>query len=175
MFAKIKRPHAKFEPRIAAKGEKARKTAFVCEDQIRMLQKRRGRFFLHPSLALAGARSSEAYALNLLRYGARRRVPVALVVVAWSPLERSGLIGRSALEVDVNLDPAVPGQTRPEPRLLELEQVSAVVRDNGTDLPPILPEGLANAPLNRVHRSVIGPMDAAACAWAPRQLRRNHD
>ena len=67
MFAKIKHPHAKYEPRIAAKGEKARKTAFVCEDQIGMLQATRA-LFLHPSLALASARSSEAYALNLLRY-----------------------------------------------------------------------------------------------------------
>jgi len=118
---------------------------------------------------------SEAYALNLLRYGARRCVPVALVaVVAWSPLESGGLIGRSALEADVDLDLAVSRQTHPQPRLLEFIEVPSAESENCSDLPPVLPEGHANAQVNHVHRGVIRPMNATAFAWAQRQLSRNH-
>ena len=118
---------------------------------------------------------SEAYALNLRRYGTRRCVPVALVaVVAWSPLESGGLIGGSALEADVDLDLAVPRQTHPQPRLLEFIKVSSAENENCSDRPPVLPEGLANAQMDHVHRGVIRPMNATAFAWLQRQLSRNH-
>ena len=95
---------------------------------------------------------SETYALNLLRYRARRCVPVALIaVVAWSPFESCGLVSRSALEADVNLDLAVPRQSHPQPRLFEFKEVPSAEGDNCSHLPPVLPESLANAQVDHVH------------------------